>query len=205
MLKKDIRYDYPRNLMAAIMKQDYYNDRLPDIEDVTNTLLTLLPHERDVIKFRYKDGLTLKETGENLGVTGERIRQIELKALRKLRHKSRLNNLVYVQVKASDYNVLLNEVRKLRADVSRLMIEMDTDPDFIIKKNKQVSIDELNLSIRPYNCLKRAGINTIGDILTHDLLRVRNLGRKSLHEIVNVVESYGFSDEMSKYKDKDVQ
>lgn len=205
MLKKDIRYDYPRNLMAAIMKQDYYNDRLPDIEDVTNTLLTLLPHERDVIKFRYKDGLTLKETGENLGVTGERIRQIELKALRKLRHKSRLNNLVYVQVKASDYNVLLNEVRKLRADVSRLMIEMDTDPDFIIKKNKQVSIDDLNLSVRPFNCLKRAGINTIGDILTHDLLRVRNLGRKSFHEIVNVVESYGFSDEMSKYKDKDVQ
>lgn len=200
MLKKDIRYDYPRNLMAAIMKQDYYNDRLPDIEDVTNTLLTLLPHEKDVIEFRYKDGLTLKETGEYIGVTGERIRQIELKALRKLRHKSRLNNLVYVQVKASDYNVLLNEVRKLRADVSRLMIEMDTDPDFIIKKNKQVSIDELNLSIRPYNCLKRAGINTIGDILTHDLLRVRNLGRKSLHEIVNVVESYGFSDEMSKYK-----
>lgn len=200
MLKKDIRYDYPRNLMAAIMKQDYYNDRLPDIEDVTNTLLTLLPHEKDVIEFRYKDGLTLKETGEYVGVTGERIRQIELKALRKLRHKSRLNNLVYVQVKASDYNVLLNEVRKLRADVSRLMIEMDTDPDFIIKKNKQVSIDELNLSIRPYNCLKRAGINTIGDILTHDLLRVRNLGRKSLHEIVNVVESYGFSDEMSKYK-----
>lgn len=200
MLKKDIRYDYPRNLMAAIMKQDYYNDRLPDIEDVTNTLLTLLPHEKDVIEFRYKDGLTLKETGEYVGVTGERIRQIELKALRKLRHKSRLNNLVYVQVKASDYNVLLNEVRKLRADVSRLMIEMDTDPDFIIKKNKQVSIDELNLSIRPYNCLKRAGINTIGDILTHDLLRVRNLGRKSLHEIVNVVESYGFSDEMKKYK-----
>lgn len=200
MLKKDIRYDYPRNLMAAIMQQDYYNDKLPDIEDVTNTLLTLLPHERNVIEFRYRDGLTLKETGENLGVTNERIRQIELKALRKLRHKSRLNNLVYVQVKASDYNALLNEVRKLRADVSRLMIEMDTDPDFIIKKNKQVPIEDLNLSIRPYNCLLRAGINTIGDILTHDLLRVRNLGRKSLREIVNAVESYGFSDEMSKYK-----
>lgn len=200
MLKKDIRYDYPRNLMAAIMQQDYYNDKLPDIEDVDNTLLTLLPHERNVIEFRYRDGLTLKETGENLGVTHERIRQIELKALRKLRHKSRLNNLVYVQVKASDYNALLNEVRKLRADVSRLIIEMDTDSDFIIKKNKQVPIEDLNLSIRPYNCLIRAGIHTIGDILTHDLLRVRNLGRKSLSEIVNAVESYGFSDEMSKYK-----
>lgn len=200
MLKKDIRYDYPRNLMAAIMQQDYYNDKLPDIEDVTNILLTLLPHEKDVIEYRYRDGLTLKETGENLGVTHERIRQIELKALRKLRHKSRLNNLVYVQVKASDYNALLDEVRKLRADVSRLMIEMDTDPDFIIKKNKQVPIEDLNLSVRPFNCLKRAGINTVGDILTHDLLRVRNLGRKSLREIVNAVESYGFSDEMSKYK-----
>ena len=200
MLKKDIRYDYPRNLMAAIMKQDYYNDKLPDIEDVNNTLLTLLPHERNVIEFRYKDGLTLKETADYVRVTSERVRQIEQKALRKLRHKSRLNNLVYVQVKASDYNVLLDEVRKLRADVSRLMIQMNSDPGSILKSNELITLEELNLSIRPYNCLKRAGIHTIGDILTHDLLRVRNLGRKSLREIVNVVESYGFSDEMSKYK-----
>lgn len=200
MLKKEIRYDYPRNLMASIMQQEDYNDKLPAVEDVNNTLLTLLPNEKDIIEYRYKDGLTLKETGEIVGVTKERIRQIELRALRKLRHKSRLNNLVYVQVKVSDYNALLNEVRKLRAQVAGLMIEMDTNPDFILKSTKQVDIADLNLSNRPYNCLIRAGIRTIGDILTHDLRKVRNLGKKSLYEVVSAVESYGFADEMKKYK-----
>ena len=51
-----------------------------------------------------------------------------------------------------------------------------------------MSIDELELSVRAYNCLRRAGINTIGDLLkmsADDLLRVRNLGRKTTEEVKN--------------------
>lgn len=47
-------------------------------------------------------------------------------------------------------------------------------------------IEELDLSVRPYNCLKRAGINTVGDLISHtdvEVMRVKNLGKKSLDEI----------------------
>lgn len=50
----------------------------------------------------------------------------------------------------------------------------------------EMSIDELDLSVRSYNCLKRAGINTIGDLTsktTEEMMKVRNLGRKSLDEV----------------------
>ena len=53
-------------------------------------------------------------------------------------------------------------------------------------------IEELDLSVRSFNCLKRAGINTVGDIIKHsdeDMMKVRNLGRKSLEEVVAKIES----------------
>ena len=56
------------------------------------------------------------------------------------------------------------------------------------------SIDELELSVRSYNCLKRAGINTVEDLRAKtmdDLMKVRNMGRKSLDEILNKLESMG--------------
>ena len=55
-------------------------------------------------------------------------------------------------------------------------------------------IDEMELSIRSYNCLKRAGINTIGDLCSksfEDMMRVRNLGRKSLEEVIDRLNYLG--------------
>ena len=50
----------------------------------------------------------------------------------------------------------------------------------------EITIDELDLSVRSYNCLKRAGINTIEELIQKDeeeMMKVRNLGRKSLEEV----------------------
>lgn len=63
-----------------------------------------------------------------------------------------------------------------------------------INKVLEMKIEEMDLSVRSYNCLKRAGIHTVED-LTHktedDMLKVRNLGRKSLDEVIQKLESYG--------------
>ncbi len=67
--------------------------------------------------------------------------------------------------------------------------------------NKQVkvlemAIEDMDLSVRSYNCLKRANINTIEDLTKkskEDMLKVRNLGLKSLEEVINKLESYGLS------------
>lgn len=57
-----------------------------------------------------------------------------------------------------------------------------------------MSIEEMDLSVRSYNCLKRAGIHTIEDLTKkteEDMLKVRNLGTKSLDEVILKLESYG--------------
>ena len=61
-------------------------------------------------------------------------------------------------------------------------------------KNLDVTIDELELSVRSYNCLKRAGINTVKDLTSRteeDMIKVRNLGRKSLDEVIEKLNSMG--------------
>ena len=58
-----------------------------------------------------------------------------------------------------------------------------------------MTIEELDLSVRSFNCLKRAGINTVEDLISkteEDMMRVRNLGRKSLEEVVEKLESLGY-------------
>ncbi|WP_314057882.1 DNA-directed RNA polymerase subunit alpha [Shuttleworthella satelles] len=61
---------------------------------------------------------------------------------------------------------------------------------------KMMNIDELELSVRSYNCLKRAGINTVEDLVNktpEDMMKVRNLGRKSLEEVLQKLQEMGLS------------
>ena len=64
------------------------------------------------------------------------------------------------------------------------------------KKEKvlEMTIEELDLSVRSYNCLKRAAINTVEDLTNkseEDMMKVRNLGRKSLEEVINKLNGLG--------------
>ena len=64
------------------------------------------------------------------------------------------------------------------------------------EKVLEQSIEELDLSVRSYNCLKRAGINTVEDVANKtedDMMKVRNLGRKSLDEVLKKLEELGLS------------
>ncbi len=77
------------------------------------------------------------------------------------------------------------------------------DGDIIVEKDDkgvskilEMTIEELDLSVRSFNCLKRASINTVQDLTekTEDeMMKVRNLGRKSLDEVINKLASLGFS------------
>ena len=63
-------------------------------------------------------------------------------------------------------------------------------------KIMELPIEEMDLSVRSYNCLKRAGINTVEDLTKKsraDMLKVKNLGIKSIDEVIAKLESYGLS------------
>ena len=62
------------------------------------------------------------------------------------------------------------------------------------QKVLEMNIEDMDLSVRSYNCLKRAGIHTVEDLTKRsedDMLKVRNLGRKSLDEVIGKLHSYG--------------
>jgi DNA-directed RNA polymerase subunit alpha len=80
-----------------------------------------------------------------------------------------------------------------QAKEAEIMVEKEED-----KKEKvlEMTIEELDLSVRSYNCLKRAGINTVQELTTkseEDMMKVRNLGRKSLEEVQEKLIELGLS------------
>ena len=61
-------------------------------------------------------------------------------------------------------------------------------------KKLETSIDDLDFSVRAYNCLKRAGINTLGDLTEKselEMMKIRNLGKKSLKEVIDKIKDMG--------------
>ncbi len=75
---------------------------------------------------------------------------------------------------------------------SIMAVKSDNDKEKVL----DLTIDELDLSVRSFNCLKRAGINTVEDLIyktEEEMMKVRNLGRKSLEEVIAKLNSFGFT------------
>jgi hypothetical protein len=156
-----------------------------------------------VLRHRFKNGLTLQKTAEAYGITRERIRQIEAKALRKLRHPSRMAMmrcvpLAELREQAEKYQQLEREYNLL-AKAFEVVTAQRAEPGVVVPMAElAVTLDtpiaELDMSVRSYNCLTRAGKRTLRDIVEmteEELRQVRNLGRKSVDEVKWHLEQRG--------------
>jgi DNA-directed RNA polymerase subunit alpha len=92
---------------------------------------------------------------------------------------------------------ILNEHLNLFVNLSdeaknvEIMVERE---ETIKEKVLEMTIEELDMSVRSFNCLKRAGIDTVEDLTNRteeDMIKVRNLGKKSLEEVINKLHSFG--------------
>lgn len=94
---------------------------------------------------------------------------------------------------------VLVEHLNLFVDLSENAKSVDVMVESVIDEKEKVlemNIDELELSVRSYNCLKRAGINTVEELINktpEDMMKVRNLGRKSLDEVLAKLKELGLS------------
>ena len=243
---------YPWNLLAdiGIDIQDCFDIKNDIREELTATItnnIKLLPREVECIKLRYIDMLTFSDMGKELGVCGTRVSDIIAKALRKIRHPSRLNIIRNILYRYSDdickqafvklgypgsdirgaLNVLreikrykrvntgrelvsivegntvyfksfiegtfLGEIEKLIGIANRVAMEENTGANKV-NAYAALTLEQLDLSVRTFNCLKRADVNTVGDIISmteEDFMRVRNLGKRSRDEIISVIEGFG--------------
>lgn len=133
----------------------------------------------------------------NFGVENTRVGQIT--DYDKLTLEVWTNGVINAQEAVSLAAKVLTEHLNLFVDLSdkgyntEIMVEKD---DKGKEKVLEMTIEELDLSVRSFNCLKRAGINTVEDLINKsedDMMKVRNLGRKSLEEVVEKLTSLGFS------------
>ena len=109
------------------------------------------------------------------------------------------NGIISAQEAVSLAAKILTEHLNLFVDLSdagsntEIMVEKDDKGQ---EKVLEMTIEELDLSVRSFNCLKRAGINTVEDLINkseEEMMKVRNLGRKSLEEVIWKMNSLGFN------------
>ena len=91
-----------------------------------------------------------------------------------------------------DHFVLFTDLSETMGSKSTVVEKAETQRDKVL----ELTIEELDLSVRSFNCLKRANINTVEDLISkteEEMMKVRNLGRKSLEEVINKLAMMGLS------------
>ena len=89
-----------------------------------------------------------------------------------------------------DHFALFTDLSETMGSKSTVVEKADTQRDKVM----EMTIDDMDLSVRSYNCLKRANINTVEDLISkteEEMMKVRNLGRKSLEEVINKLAMMG--------------
>lgn len=174
----------------------------------------LTGREQEVLTYRFVHGMTYDEIGPLYGVTRERIRQVEAKALRKLRGRRNVRELLQTGI-TGYWNKCINEKAQEiaqrviegykfaldRAYAQRLDDEcqrLKSDPEIVQKARHAelmaTPIENLDLSVRSYNCLVRADIHTVEQLISRsydELISIRNMGRRSTQEVMEKLHSMG--------------
>lgn len=194
-LEEDITSFYPWNLACVVMgaKEKVYNVYVPAFEQ---SVSQLTDREQKVLEMRFVHDLTYEQCGYRFGVTRERIRQVEAKALRKLRNP-RFSKHYLLDTLDKAFKIDAERAR-LEREKQVLIERLNTLGEKTERENitpeRQIDIAEMELSVRSFNCLKRAGINTLDDLsgkTMEDLMKVRNLGKRSLEEVVAKAKEFG--------------
>ena len=196
--------EYPENLLSQVFVNGLPTDMPDDVALVLDYIIqkTLTEREGRVLDMRYKRYMTMASIGEEYGLRAERIRQIEAKAVRKLRHPSRSRYILmgmegyinYLRDTAVDER--LREYKKEIVTLEKKIAEL-TGTEYEEEQNEleNVPIAELDFSVRTYNVLTKAGYSTVREMLDadpDDIIRLPNLGLKSFSEIIEVLGEKGF-------------
>lgn len=228
--REDMTTQFPQNIYRAVFGKPSDPETLAEIGallgdrgalEIAMILANLSDREAEILRWRYAKNKTLEETGEQFGISSERTRSIEAKALRKLRRENSqkllrmgaakwLNDLVQTEAKRLLDEKVPREVNQIlseRIDEARRFMDKEAERLYLIARDgtpqetvpvpvaDSMEIEKLDLSVRAYNCLKRGGMNTVGDIVKRtrqEIMDIRNMGKKSYDEIVDKVVALGY-------------
>lgn len=143
-------------------------------------VLCLNERDRNIFKQRYLFNKEYEQIGIENEITKERVRQILLRATRKIREK------------LESYSEKIYEIEKLHGIIANQSTQIEYLKSKVPDMNldaagwRMIEIEDLDLSVRCYNCLKAGRINYLGQLLDYtsrELLCFRNFGKKSLDEV----------------------
>jgi hypothetical protein len=203
---------YNRNNFYDFIFNFIYTDAITD--DLIDTLLSSID-EREAMVVKLRFGLdcekhTLKDIGKKIynlsskkiGTTGQRVKELESKAMRKFRHQIRMQMFIKNLVE----NLTNNELTIIKNDLYGCLKNNVNDKEVvndIINLDNQLDISlllkpirHLELTTRSYNCLMSDNILFIGDLVQCDetrILKILKLGIKSFNEIRCVLLNHGLS------------
>lgn len=177
---------YPENLLYSIaLRCATRNQRMSEIIDLADNGLNEsetklleksinnLPLREGAILFlHFKDRYSYQDIGSRFGLSRERIRILIGRALRDLYHSDLFSDTIHGRV--------IDPMERTQGTSA----------------SGKITISELDLSVRAFNCLRRAGMNTLEEIANHteeDLLNIRNFGRTTLVEVKLALAKYGMS------------
>ena len=225
--------EYPETLLKELEitqeeYSNYYTEIVPNFDDnfkIACEKVMLNEREIGCLLSRYKDLFSLEEIGKKYGITRERVRQIIIKSIKKIKSVKScfINGKDKLElINKQEREQLLQEIREqLTKDVIKEQLLKFSDEEiketlvilnneFAKRKEEEYKksygfyIEELDFSVRTYNCLKRYGINNLYELQNmtiEDLMKVRNLGKKSLKEIKNKLLEMGIELKESKWKE----
>lgn len=194
---EQLRDEYPINLLKTIAAEqtrfEFNADEITEdkLDGLAHIIASLSEREQQILQLRYQERKTLREIGEIVGVTLERIRSQEHRAIYRLASPSRLRYIKYGKVA---YEKLIAE-RKAEKEKE------------YNERRFNIPLEELDLSVRAFNNLKKIGCDTVAnvvDLTEEKILSVNSLGVKTRTEIaVKLVSLGAFNTAWSHYLPKE--
>lgn len=208
---------YPFNLIALIFgftKEEMTNSGYINVDSTVQKELAIMwvngviktcqiaEKRFDIVEMRYQQHLSLVDIGNKYHITTNRVRQLLAKFLRQMRHPTRSRKLRVITEALFNTNGEVN-FSDIITKYERKMTEKEIARDLAAKNGNvsldDITIEELNFSVRTFNCLKRAGINNVEELVdaittkteVGFLCDIRNLGKKSYGDIRDKLTSMG--------------
>lgn len=182
-----MKLPYPENLLTAVFDRTEF--KVPEItEDIKAgleyALASLDERRQTILRLRFKENVSQRRVAELLGVSPSAIGSMERDSIFKLHRPPVVAYLMYGK---TGYEKRMEQLR-LNDEAMR-----NTDE---YKAIMTIRFEELDLSIRAFNCLRRSGYETIGDIVDlteEEIIHIKNIGWKQYDEIGRALLSKGIT------------
>ena len=196
---------YPWNIAAAVLDVDINDHDTWDIlfrvyvPGLYEAMDSLDFRKKSVLDMRFREKLTLEEAGRRLGVTRERVRQLEANTLYMLKSPD-LQKKYLLAPKCEIPNLseiieMTNVIISLAEEIKRIIHEQNNDGS---EQTKETPLEDTGLSVRAANGLRRKGVRTVEDFIRAGIDRkclqeTRLIGSKTIEEIQEKLRPYGVS------------